>query len=99
MIARFAGAVLGLLAFTITVFAGLYVHNPVSVTLSRSILALITFCVIGLVLGGAAQLVVAEHENERESEIRERFREEPSGAEEAGQENKSTEDDAASIGR
>ena len=98
MIARFAGAMLGLLAFTITVFAGLWVHNPVSVTLSRSILALFIFCVIGLVLGGAAQLVVTEHEKKRESEIRERFHKEPSGAEEAGRENKSTEDEAASIG-
>lgn len=98
MIARYSGACLGLLAFTVTVVAGLNVENPVTVILSRSILALIVFCVIGLVVGGAAQLVVAEHEKKRESEIRERFHEEPPGAEEAGSENKSPVDEAASIG-
>ena len=68
MIARFAGAILGLLAFTITAVAGVWVQNPVTVTLSRSILALVAFCVIGVVLGTAAQVVVREHEKQRKSE-------------------------------
>ena len=74
MVARYAGACLGLLAFTIVIIAGLFTQNPVTVTLSRSVLALFIFCVIGLVLGTAAQKVVAEHERKRESEIRERYR-------------------------
>ena len=69
MVARVLGVSLGLLAFTVTIIAGLWVQNPVTVTLSRSILALFLFCVIGLVLGGAAQLVINEHERECEKEI------------------------------
>ena len=75
MVARYAGAGLGLLAFTVTVLAGLFVHNPVTVTLSRGILALFVFCLIGFVLGTAAQMVVAEREKKRDSEIRERYSE------------------------
>lgn len=74
MVARFAGASLGLLAFAITVVAGIYVGNPPTVTLSRSILALFSFCVIGLLLGRAAQAVVAEFERNRRSEIERRIR-------------------------
>lgn len=74
MVARFAGASLGLLAFTVAVVAGIYVQNPVTVTLSRGILALFLFCGIGLVLGAAAQLVVNEHERRRESEILKDYR-------------------------
>ena len=77
MVARILGASLGLLAFTITIIAGLYVQNPVTITLSRGILALFVFCVIGLVLGGAAQLVVNEHERQRAEEIREQYGEDP----------------------
>jgi len=73
VVARYVGAGLGLLAFTVTVVAGLLVRNPVTVTLSRSILALFTFCLIGFVLGTVAQMVVAEHEKKRESEIRKRY--------------------------
>lgn len=73
MVARYAGASLGLLAFTIAVFGGLVARNPFTVTLSRSILALFVFCFIGLVLGHFAQRVVAEHARTREAEIRARF--------------------------
>lgn len=74
MIARFAGASLGLLAFTIAVLGGLYAHNPITVTLSRSILALILFCVLGMSLGTAVQMVITEYEKRREEEIRSRYR-------------------------
>ncbi len=74
MVARFAGASLGLFAFTVAVIAGIYVQNPVSVTLSRGISALFIFCGIGLVLGAAAQRVVDEHEHKRESEILDKYR-------------------------
>lgn len=68
MVARFTGATLGLFAFTITITAGLLAQNPVAVTLSRSLLALFVFCVVGLLLGSAAQKVIAEHERQRESD-------------------------------
>ena len=76
MVARLTGAALGLLAFTVTVISGMIVENPVTVTLSRSILALFIFCLLGMVLGAAAQAVVAEHESQRVDEIKRRHREE-----------------------
>jgi len=76
MVARLTGAALGLLAFTVTVISGMVVENPVTVTLSRSILALFIFCLLGMALGAAAQAVVAEHESRRVEEIKERYREE-----------------------
>ncbi len=74
MVSRFAGASLGLLAFATSMVAGLCVGNPPTVTLSRSILALFTFCIIGLLLGKAAQAVVAEYERNRRVEIERRNR-------------------------
>jgi len=98
MIARFAGAILGLLAFTITAVAGVWVQNPVTVTLSRSILALVAFCVIGVVLGTAAQVVVREHEKQRKSEILQRYREGPPETDGRGPESESIPDESASRG-
>ncbi|HNQ22309.1 MAG TPA: hypothetical protein PKK06_04375 [Phycisphaerae bacterium] len=76
MVARFAAATLGLLAFTLTVIAGLVVGNPVTVTLSRSILALFLFSLLGLALGAVSQMIIAEHEAKRVAEIQARYREE-----------------------
>lgn len=73
MIARFTGAGLGLLAFTITVTAGILVGNPIITTLSRSIFALFVFCLLGLVLGAAAQVVVSDFVAGRELHIREKY--------------------------
>ncbi len=73
MVARFAGASLGLLAFTVTTVCGLIARNPVSVTLSRGILALFAFFFIGIVLGGLAQLVLDEHEQRRRRQIDEKY--------------------------
>ncbi len=69
MVARFTGASLGLFAFSITLIAGLVVQNPFAVTLSRGIIALFTFCLIGLVLGAAADKVLSEHERSKTAEI------------------------------
>ncbi len=68
MVARVAGAVLGLLAFSITVFSGLWVHNPIETTLSRALWALCIFCAIGLILGTAAQASINEQIRTRRSE-------------------------------
>jgi len=75
MVSRFAGASLGLLAFAVTIAAGLYTHNPPMVILSRSILALIAFCIIGLLSGRAAQSVIAEYERNKRAEIERHYRE------------------------
>ncbi|MFQ5414074.1 MAG: hypothetical protein ACE5E6_06405 [Phycisphaerae bacterium] len=77
MVARHTGASLGLLAFTITAVVGLIVGNPVTATLSRSILALFVFCLIGSVVGAAARLAVTEHAKQRREDIHARYREPP----------------------
>ncbi|MHC5109881.1 MAG: hypothetical protein ACYTHJ_08390 [Planctomycetota bacterium] len=74
MVARFTGASLGFLAFSIATIAGLVARNPVQVILSRSILALFVFCFIGIALGKVAQSIVAEHQRARTSEIKEKYR-------------------------
>lgn len=71
MVARLSGASLGFLAFSVTAGAGLLVGNPVDVTLSRAILALFLFALIGAALGGAAQMVITEHAKKREADIAE----------------------------
>ena len=81
MVARFTGAGLGLLAFAVTMTAGLFAQVPVEVVLSRSILALFLFCVGGLLLGGAAQRVVDEFQKEREMRIHDRFDEDDTAKE------------------
>ena len=73
MIARYSGPILGLFAFTVTVFAGLIVQNPVMITLQRGVFALVVFCMLGLVLGWAAQMVVREYERSRGAEIERRY--------------------------
>jgi len=73
MIARYAGPILGLFAFAVTVFAGLIVENPVTITLQRAVFALLVFCMLGLVLGWAAQTVVQEYGRKRRSEIESRY--------------------------
>ena len=83
MVARFTGASLGLLAFTITVIGGLFVQNPLTVTLSRSVFALFVFCLLGLVLGAMAQRVVDEYETNQREEILKRYREESVDSDEA----------------
>lgn len=75
MVARFAGASLGLLAFTVTLVAGLVVRNPVEVTLSRAIFALFIFCLLGVAVGSAAQVVLADRRRARESDVRRRYEE------------------------
>jgi hypothetical protein len=98
MVARVVGASLGLLAFTVTIVAGLYVQNPATVTLSRGVLALFVFCVLGLVLGGAAQIVINEHRDKREEEIRAQYREEPVEPNPAGLEEEAVDEESASPG-
>lgn len=73
MIARLTSVSLGLLAFAVSTFAGLYAQNPVTVTLYRSILALVVFSILGLAVGHAAQKVATEHLRIREAQVRQRY--------------------------
>ena len=69
MIGRYTGAILGMLAFSVSIVAGLWAGNPATVILSRAIWALIVFCVIGLVCGGIAQFIVSDYAKRRHSEL------------------------------
>jgi hypothetical protein len=61
------------LAFAVTVTGGVLASNPIMLTLERGLLALFFFCLLGLVLGWAARLVLREYEQGREAALRERF--------------------------
>jgi hypothetical protein len=69
MISRYTGAILGLLAFSASIIAGLVARNPASVILSRAVFALVLFCIIGLVVGGAAQFVIDDYARRRYKEL------------------------------
>ncbi len=86
MVARFAGASLGLLAFAVCTAAGLFAQNPPSVTLSRSILAMFVFCALGLLLGAVAQMVIAEHEGTQEAKIQSKYQDNTTDTADTGDE-------------
>ena len=69
MVGRFTGACLGLIAFAIAIVAGLSVHNPPMLILSRAVGALAVFCVLGLLLGAVAQAVLNEHYRRRQEAV------------------------------
>ena len=93
MVARLAGGSLGLFAFVVALVAGLVAHNPATLILSRGILAMFVFCLIGFVLGTAAELVVTEHEGKRKKEIEEQYRD-PAGDRKESVEDSSTGEDS-----
>ncbi|MCB9867540.1 MAG: hypothetical protein H6816_13025 [Phycisphaerales bacterium] len=70
MIARFAGGMLGLLAFGVAATIGLAVGNPPLVVVSRALWALAIFCIVGLAVGAAAQAVVNEYIAAQEEALR-----------------------------
>jgi hypothetical protein len=97
MLARYTGASLGLLVFTIVVTAGLIVRNPGTITPSRSIFAFFFFALIGLVLGRTAQLVVAERKHKWDTEIHKRYHGMQTSTAGDGAENRSTGQACGSI--
>jgi len=98
MAPRAVGAALGLLAFSTTIVSGLWVRNPVTVTLSRALWAMLVFCLIGLVLGWAGELVVREHIREREKAVFGSEETEPDDEESNEEQFKSTEAEAEPMG-
>ena len=73
--ARLTGACAGMLAFSIAIFRGLSVGNPAEIILQRAIIALIVFCLIGLILGGMARRIIVEYALDKEKELMARFQE------------------------
>ncbi len=67
MVARYTGATLSLFAFGLAAVAGLIAGNPPEIVLSRALWALVVFCVLGLVVGSAAQMVLGEYAIEKKA--------------------------------
>lgn len=67
MAPRLIGACLGLLAFSVTILFGLWVRNPVLVTLERSLWAMVVLCAVGFAVGAAVNVVVREHMKKKEA--------------------------------
>jgi len=90
--------VMGLLAFVITVFGGLIGGNRVEFILPRALWAMAIFCLLGLIVGWAAEIIVQEHQAKQYAEV---FGPKEGGADEqeslAAQENNSTADSPAPI--
>ncbi len=66
---RRAMAVLGLLAFTITIVGGLAGGSRVEFILPRALWAMGLFCFLGWIVGWCAERVVAEHRVKQREEI------------------------------
>ena len=66
---RRAMAVLGLLAFTITILGGLASGNRVEFILPRALWAMGLFCFLGWVVGWCAERIVAEHRTKQREEV------------------------------
>jgi hypothetical protein len=62
-------AVLGLLAFTITILGGLAGGNRVEFILPRALWAMGLFCFLGCIVGWCAERVIAEHRAKQRQEI------------------------------
>lgn len=62
MIARYCGAMLGLMAFGVATIAGISAGNPVQHVLARALWSLFAFCGIGVVIGWTAQIVINDYE-------------------------------------
>ena len=66
---RRAMAVLGLLAFTITILGGLAGGNRVEFILPRALWAMGLFCFLGWIVGWCAERIVQEHRVKQREEI------------------------------
>jgi predicted lipid-binding transport protein (Tim44 family) len=66
---RVTGVCLGLLAFAVTIIAGLLVGNPSMTVLSRALWAMASFFALGCVLGYVSQRVIDEHAVRRHKEL------------------------------
>lgn len=61
--------VMGLLAFAITVLGGLSGGNSVEFILPRALWAMGIFCLLGLIVGWAAEMIVQDHQAKLSAEV------------------------------
>ena len=65
---RLSGACLGLLAFSVAIFAGLSAGNPPIVILSRAVWAMVVFVCVGSFAGWVAVRILHEYARHRQQQ-------------------------------
>lgn len=78
---------MGLLAFVVSVFGGLITRNRFEFILSRALWAMLAFCVLGALVGWAAQRVVREYRGEQYEEVFGKSEDAPASADRATENN------------
>jgi len=61
MLTKMVSGTLGLLAFSATIFAGVWAGNEPTIILERALWSLIFFLILGAICGWLAQMVINEH--------------------------------------
>jgi hypothetical protein len=74
MLAKLLAGVLGLMAFAVCTFGGLSVGARAEVVIQRGLQAMIVFCLLGWVVGWAAEAVVYERVRKEAREAAEKSR-------------------------
>lgn len=78
MLVRMTSGSLALFAFSVAIFRGLWVDNPVTTILLRAWYALMIFMVVGALIGYVAKIVLEEHFKDRTKQVLEKFNQEQS---------------------
>jgi hypothetical protein len=74
MLAKLLAGVLGLMAFAVCILGGLSVGARAEVVIQRGLQAMIVFCLLGWVVGWAAETVVYERVRKEAHEAAEKSR-------------------------
>lgn len=74
MLAKLLAGILGLMAFAVCAFGGLSTGARAEVVIRRGLEAMIVFCLLGWVVGWAAEAVVYERVRKEAQEAAERSR-------------------------
>jgi hypothetical protein len=74
MLAKLLAGVLGLMAFCVCILGGLSVGARAEVVIQRGLQAMIVFCLLGWVVGWAAEAVVYERVRKEAQEAAEKSR-------------------------
>jgi hypothetical protein len=86
MLAKLLAGILGLLAFAVCIFGGLLAETRAEVAIQRGLKAMIVFCLLGWVVGWAAEAVVYDRVRTEAQEAAEKARQiaEQAGRDEPG---------------
>ncbi len=87
MLAKLLAGILGLMAFAVCLLGGLSVGARAEVVILRGLKAMIVFCLLGWVVGWAAETVVYERVRKEAQEAEEKSRQQQQERESAVPEN------------